>query len=787
MSVFSVVRGIFNRKGNASNKAVAAKIYFKPEYGTPLLDIEQVLAPHKKLIEHTARVSGFAGDRSEYNFDTLFAKVIENYVSYIHLLPASSGWHHARAGGLTTHSLEVANRALRLARQSHLPSNKMIDIEVLRKPRWDYATWLAGLLHDSGKVFSDMDVVCAEDNNKKWHPLVCDLYTWAENENVDRYFVKWKKNRKHKAHENTSLSLLQTILTPEAKMFISECPDDLHSALSSCLTGYSHNDGYMQDAVRRADSISTAMDIKKIWDKDLGPREAELFEQVIMAMKDMADEWLSDNKTKVLNDELFIEWPSCVDDVITKLSTVKTSNLTATMLLSNLVERGIVRGIDNEKYAQFYEGVTSSKDCLDILSENTKKDFVNYIRIEWPYHVLDCRPIPSNNYGLLKTDQQGNSLIFTSNETFTITALDVIEYKKELEQSKQKPEPKIIKENTPAKGKKQKNNPKSNPGTDAKSQPAIEQNNKIVPAVEKKAKVNNKPEKDMTFSFLPNSAVTKDIDSGSMFDDNELNLGKSDDEVDAENLLLSLNDNEGAIMLVEDTYFIIESVALEIWTESKWALLNEHEFLSIYHLDELNIISKNRINGKMVRSVAINKSKYLELVSASPEVPLEANEDNTEQNNDSLTDIAPLDLINEPLADVVIENDNETALGDTTATMPIIKENPNDNIENAMSDEADANETYESEMTFNGIQYLELEISKKLSLDSKDVEFEDVKFFINKCFKHGVAVRDKEQITIRYSKAAELIEVDNERMKNVFILLPKLGKWENKTQTIILG
>ena len=204
MSVFSVVRGIFKRKGNASNKAVAAKVYFKPEYGTPLLDIEQVLAPHQKLIEHTARVSGFAGDRSEYNFDTLFTKVIENYVSYIHLLPASSGWHHARAGGLTTHSLEVANRALRLARQSHLPSNKMIDIEVQRKPRWDYATWLAGLLHDSGKVFSDMDVVCAEDHNKKWHPLVCDLYTWAKNENVDRYFVKWKRNRKHKAHENTS-------------------------------------------------------------------------------------------------------------------------------------------------------------------------------------------------------------------------------------------------------------------------------------------------------------------------------------------------------------------------------------------------------------------------------------------------------------------------------------------------------------------------------------------------------------------------------------------------------
>jgi hypothetical protein len=196
----------------------------------------------------------------------------------------------------------------------------------------------------------------------------------------------------------------------------------------------------------------------------------------------------------------------------------------------------------------------------------------------------------------------------------------------------------------------------------------------------------------------------------------------------------------------------------------------------------------------MVRSVAINKCKYLELISASPEVPFEANEDNTEQNNDSLTDIAPLDLINEPLADVVIENDNKTALGDTTATIPIIKENPNDNIENAMSDEADAmsdeanaNETYESEMTFNGIQYLELEISKKLSLDSKDVEFEDVEFFINKCFKHGVAVRDNEQITIRYSKAAELIEVDNERMKDVFIVLPKLGKWENKTQTIILG
>ena len=77
-------------------------------------------------------------------------------------LPASAAHHHAEPGGLYRHSVEVALKALEEfegnMKMEQRPDGSVDSFRSSRnRSRWQYATFIASLCHDLGKVF-DLEV-----------------------------------------------------------------------------------------------------------------------------------------------------------------------------------------------------------------------------------------------------------------------------------------------------------------------------------------------------------------------------------------------------------------------------------------------------------------------------------------------------------------------------------------------------------------------------------------------------------------------------------------------------
>ncbi|AZL83383.1 hypothetical protein EIJ81_00520 (plasmid) [Aliivibrio salmonicida] len=204
---------------------------------------------------------------SRYNFDTLFRQVIFRFTDIVALLPASESHHHSYPGGLLAHSLEVANTAYNFAKSQNLKSIGLNDVEILRKKRWQYAAFICGLLHDIGKVITDM-VLIGEDlqgNQTKWNPLLSDATTYFREKQIIKYYIDMNSNNKYldtsgrfKRHENVASVMLYRILTPEAIDYITTSPDTGYGLLEeilNVLNGKSSNE-YLKRALFLGESTS---------------------------------------------------------------------------------------------------------------------------------------------------------------------------------------------------------------------------------------------------------------------------------------------------------------------------------------------------------------------------------------------------------------------------------------------------------------------------------------------------------------------------------------------------
>src|SRR5438105_883938 len=102
----------------------------------------------------------------------LAERLLQRFADTVGDLPASAKHHHSEAGGLHRHSLEVALKALEEF-EGNIIMERRTDGSVdsfgssRNRPRWQYATFIAALCHDLGKVF-DLEVRGGE---QRWCPL----------------------------------------------------------------------------------------------------------------------------------------------------------------------------------------------------------------------------------------------------------------------------------------------------------------------------------------------------------------------------------------------------------------------------------------------------------------------------------------------------------------------------------------------------------------------------------------------------------------------------------------
>jgi hypothetical protein len=145
----------------------------------------------------------------------LAARLLERLNRLVGDLPASADHHHREPGGLFQHSLEVAVKMLEEF-EGHIIMERKADGSVdsfqsaRNRPRWQYASFLAALCHDLGKVF-DVEVRCGQ---QRWFPLDRTYQDFARRMEQAPSVV-WREDREGGAHAVLSALLLHHLLTPE--------------------------------------------------------------------------------------------------------------------------------------------------------------------------------------------------------------------------------------------------------------------------------------------------------------------------------------------------------------------------------------------------------------------------------------------------------------------------------------------------------------------------------------------------------------------------------------------
>src|SRR5581483_11445117 len=114
----------------------------------------------------------------------LAERLLQRFAVTVGDLPASAAHHHAEPGGLYRRSLEVALKALEEfegnMKMEQRPDGSVDSFRSSRnRSRWQYATFIAALCHDLGKLF-ELNVRFKDET---WCPLDDTLFHFGPRSN----------------------------------------------------------------------------------------------------------------------------------------------------------------------------------------------------------------------------------------------------------------------------------------------------------------------------------------------------------------------------------------------------------------------------------------------------------------------------------------------------------------------------------------------------------------------------------------------------------------------------
>lgn len=248
-------------KSNKNNEKLT--LTEKPPMFPPYLDgyniytVDAIMETQHEILKRIRLEAGVQ------QYDKYYEECIRNYCEFVHLLPASEADHHKGRGGLFRHGLEVALYTLLFSKHklfdTHLPPSERIENE----PRWHFAAFVSGLLHDIGKPVTDYTVYCQE-NEAEWSPYMgLGLYEWAVKNNVAEYHIRWADGR-HKKHEALSGSLTYKIVTEKALDFITTPGSPIVKAMIESVANQPSFENKLYAMVKKADHHSCEKDHKRV-------------------------------------------------------------------------------------------------------------------------------------------------------------------------------------------------------------------------------------------------------------------------------------------------------------------------------------------------------------------------------------------------------------------------------------------------------------------------------------------------------------------------------------------
>lgn len=419
--------------------------FYRPEAaGFPVFRVEDILRKHQVMIEEIIERSAIGSHRNtqlrletddDYSSknngevraiqrrmtDVLFTDVIARYAEYVHMIPASEYDHHSQPGGLIYHSIEASLIAFTEAKNTTARSTGYIDIDNLMKPINQYAAWLLALVHDAGKVFTDIHVTAFKVFHKgvevnasdldlavpKWEPQTESLIQWAKSHGVSSYQVNFVRNRVHNKHNLISSHIIDRIISREVKEYILARPSgrELMTNFHAILGRYTESSGYIESAIRKGDYTSTGRDARTMFDVARGEINKPPATIIVELMRRQLRHWTANEQNSqvwIINGDAFLRWSSSFDEISTlikekKLPVTRDVDVIVNILKDkNVVDDTLMTG---QTY-HFALGRVSERQLSQALLEGKSLDWVKLIKLRWPGYLYDGNPIPPSATGV---------------------------------------------------------------------------------------------------------------------------------------------------------------------------------------------------------------------------------------------------------------------------------------------------------------------------------------------------------------------------------------------------
>lgn len=357
--------------------------------GLPASHPDRLIETQQELIGQI-RESGLA---SKDVYEEFYLGPLRRFASYAHLLPASETHHHRGAGGLFRHAIEVALWSLQSGDRVLLPGDQTPRRRRELEPRWHSAVFLAALCHDLGKPITDL-MVTNQDGGKVWDPFCEDLYAWAVRNQVDRYFLRWRKNR-GTSHTSVSLLLVERIVGRTGLGWISQGDPNLVTWMMEAISGHPSQENMIHNLIVRSDQVSVTRDIESMGANFAGyeigiPVERILLDIMRRLVRDGV--WIVNEPGSRLwhmDGHLYLVWPAGGEEIAAIINQEKMPGLprTPNSILDMLVER---------KLAEFKVGQLDGNRywliAPAILAEKIPNIQLKAIRLNNPGALLDSLP-----------------------------------------------------------------------------------------------------------------------------------------------------------------------------------------------------------------------------------------------------------------------------------------------------------------------------------------------------------------------------------------------------------
>ncbi|EJH7016007.1 helicase/relaxase domain-containing protein [Salmonella enterica] len=230
-------------------------------------------------------------------FAELYQAPVSRFAERVQLLPASEYHHHSHPGGLLDHTLEVMAFAAKLRQRHLLPAGAAPEDQAREAEAWTAGIIYAALLHDVGKIATDIEV--STDDNQPWYPWQLPLNR--------PYRLKYHKKRDHRLHPVAGSLLAAQILPVTALNWLAQYRE-LYTSFLYCISGHYDQAGIMGELVQEADRASVAQFMGANASTALERPQPSLPKQILTALRELvqsefklsnansgSDGWLTDD------------------------------------------------------------------------------------------------------------------------------------------------------------------------------------------------------------------------------------------------------------------------------------------------------------------------------------------------------------------------------------------------------------------------------------------------------------------------------------------------------------